>query len=356
MKLNIVLVILSLVAGLIISEYLIKTLKLSPQLISLNIDNVKSGYKSSSNPILGYELKENYHDDNPNLHFGNFPKTNSHGQRDIERIYSKPQNSKRILLLGDSVAGHGIFSLHDTISRQLEQLLSERSKVEVLNFGVGGYQTLAEIELLKVKGLRYSPDLVILVFESNDFLPANNDISRYDPQINPIFHWLIKKSALFRFISLKFNLFHLKFHLDPKFREKHHRSFLNNSVDIGIKKLKNLSMQHNFDVFVIIWPRFTKIKKYFNKIDDFYPNKKYLNILMNIEEICKKYSIDSYRLVPFFIKDYNQRFNNNKKARVSLLSPNDLYTIGDTGHPNIEGSGVAAKSIQDILNQRHFLK
>ena len=41
--------------------------------------------------------------------------------------------------------------------------------VQVLNVAVIGYCTRAEVELLKVKGLQYDPDEVILVFVENDF-------------------------------------------------------------------------------------------------------------------------------------------------------------------------------------------
>jgi hypothetical protein len=37
-----------------------------------------------------------------------------------------------------------------------------------LNFGVWGYNTMQEVELFKTKGLKYSPDMLILQYDSND--------------------------------------------------------------------------------------------------------------------------------------------------------------------------------------------
>ena len=44
------------------------------------------------------------------------------------------------------------------------------ANTEVLNFGVSGYNTQQEVETLREKGLRYSPDLVVLAVCVNDAL------------------------------------------------------------------------------------------------------------------------------------------------------------------------------------------
>ena len=78
-------------------------------------------------------------------------------------------------MLGDSVVeGVGLRDLDDTVSRQLEKLYPD-GRTEVLNFGVSAYCTLAEVELLEVKGLAFDPDVVILVFVENDYLNFNRE-------------------------------------------------------------------------------------------------------------------------------------------------------------------------------------
>ena len=54
------------------------------------------------------------------------------------------------------------------MSRQLEMRYGD-GQTEVLNFGVSGYCTLAEVELLEVKGIQFQPDLVVLVFVEKRF-------------------------------------------------------------------------------------------------------------------------------------------------------------------------------------------
>lgn len=98
-------------------------------------------------------------------------KINSQGLRDYEYSVEKPNNTFRILGFGDSFTwGHGV-ELDETYLKQLERKLnSVNSKVhyEVLNFGVGGYNTQRSVNLLKTEGLAYKPDMVIVLCSIND--------------------------------------------------------------------------------------------------------------------------------------------------------------------------------------------
>ena len=149
--------------ALLLCEILVWRLGSAPDVKPIEITSDQTVYERSTNPILGFELKANYRDDKADLK-KSYPRTNAHGQRDVERSIDKPPGVKRIILLGDSVVeGMGVGEIDDTMSRQLE-MLYEDGKTEVLNFAVSGYCTLAEVELLEVKGLQFDPDIVILVF------------------------------------------------------------------------------------------------------------------------------------------------------------------------------------------------
>ncbi len=98
--------------------------------------------------------------------------TNSHGFRDRERSPEKPAGTVRIGVLGDSVTlGRGV-PLEQSHPAVLEQLLSQELDVEVLNFGVGGYNTDQEVEIYARRGRRFDPDLLILAYVLNDALEA----------------------------------------------------------------------------------------------------------------------------------------------------------------------------------------
>lgn len=96
---------------------------------------------------------------------------NSHGLRGPERSWEKPQNTRRIVVLGDSFTfGLGV-SDEKTYPFVLEKLLAEYSPpYEVLNMGVSDYGTDLEYLAFRRDGVRYSPDIVILAFYArNDF-------------------------------------------------------------------------------------------------------------------------------------------------------------------------------------------
>jgi lysophospholipase L1-like esterase len=86
---------------------------------------------------------------------------------------AKPKGTRRIVGIGDSTLfGLGVRE-QDAYLRQLEALCNDKSgwKVEVLNLGVPGYNSAQELEMLRVRGMAYDPDLVILGYDHNDPRP-----------------------------------------------------------------------------------------------------------------------------------------------------------------------------------------
>jgi len=104
-------------------------------------------------------------------------KINSDGLRDYEYDINKSNNTFRIIVLGDSFSfGWGV-ELDDVYMKVLERKLNNLSKeikYEVINLGVAGYNSKQEVELFKLKGIKYKPDLIIIGFTNND---------DYDPEI-----------------------------------------------------------------------------------------------------------------------------------------------------------------------------
>ncbi len=107
----------------------------------------------------------------------------------------------RIIVLGDSIAFGNFLAVESTYPWQLEQLLSEyRPEYEVLNFGVGGYDTLQEVALLEHRGPIYLPGLVIVTYCLNDIGIASLNLNYIERvrqyQANPIF-----RSRLAQFVA-----------------------------------------------------------------------------------------------------------------------------------------------------------
>lgn len=99
---------------------------------------------------------------------------NSKGLRDREFSYAKPDDTRRILCLGDSFAcGYGV-EAEETYAKVLEQLLNsdhdEGVGWEVLNGGVGSTGTAHQLAFFETEGHKYNADYVLLCFcQQNDY-------------------------------------------------------------------------------------------------------------------------------------------------------------------------------------------
>lgn len=95
---------------------------------------------------------------------------NSAGIRGPEATRKKPQGVWRIAMIGDSVTyGLGV-EVEQTFPSLLESELNpaDTGPVEVLNFGVPGYNSFQEYTLLRKRVLDYEPDLVVMTFTPDD--------------------------------------------------------------------------------------------------------------------------------------------------------------------------------------------
>ena len=90
---------------------------------------------------------------------------NNAGFLGAERPMERDPEIFRIVLLGDSISGDG------RTAKWLEQLLKDQLNrpVEVLNFGVFGYNPTNELAVWQTQAKLYNPDLVIHQFCVNDY-------------------------------------------------------------------------------------------------------------------------------------------------------------------------------------------
>ena len=125
---------------------------------------------------------------NPELSFAHAPNRsaflmgvpvsiNSEGLRDREFSLEKPPDVYRVMMLGDSTTfGWGVKE-EDTAAKFLERKLNANlpagySRAEVMNAGVGNYDTVQEVTYYETIGWKFHPDLVVLVFFINDPEPV----------------------------------------------------------------------------------------------------------------------------------------------------------------------------------------
>ena len=104
---------------------------------------------------------------------------NSDGLRDREHSKSKPANTLRVAVVGDSYAEafqvereKAFWSVLEANLRDCPALAGR--EVEVINFGVSGYGTAQELLTLREKVWDYSPDVVLLAMTTNNDVLDNS--------------------------------------------------------------------------------------------------------------------------------------------------------------------------------------
>ncbi len=115
-------------------------------------------YRRSVDPVLVTELRP-----------GARGVVNDDGFLDDDYALPKPPGVWRVVGLGDSVTmyfAHERQNYLDVLERALSGLRG--GPAEVLNFGVGGYDTVQEVRQLETVGLKYAPDFVTLGYVLND--------------------------------------------------------------------------------------------------------------------------------------------------------------------------------------------
>jgi len=132
--------------------------------------------------------------------FKNYVKINSDGWYDNNYNITKDTKVKRIIILGDSIAEALQVSINDSFQQIIENDLNKNNKkVELINLGVSGYGTGQEYVNLQKEGLKYEPDIVLLIFMPNDV--RNNDYELQKSNFKPYFDYLQQTIKIFKVIK-----------------------------------------------------------------------------------------------------------------------------------------------------------
>jgi len=125
---------------------------------------------------------------------GSYVRINSDGLRDRDHVKTKPPNTVRIAVLGDSFVEAMHVPMEQTFWSALEHKLQEcdafaGKQVEVINFGVSGYGTAQELMTLRQKVWDYSPDIVLLAFTTlNDIYDNSRALSKSEEVPYFVYH------------------------------------------------------------------------------------------------------------------------------------------------------------------------
>lgn len=286
-------------------------------------------YQKSDNPFLRYELV-------PGSSYGH-ASVNSLGFRGREYQVAKPENTFRIVMIGDSETLSFLLKPDETLAAQLEGLLNKQSAslhYEVLNFGVEGYCTLQELELLRTKALKYDPNLIILNYCLNDPEPGEYYLNK---------NFLMRHSALARYTSYRIKkgmirrerkklgisdeLENYNYYYQPRYF---------NHVKEAILEMAAIAKTQNNKLVVVIFPTSS------TQVKDFKQNYPYKHLHRKV------LTIDASDIV--FI-DLTDEFN-RRGMTPQEVSINYAY---DESHKNPAALGVSAEYIAAILKSEGII-
>jgi lysophospholipase L1-like esterase len=154
--------------------------------------------QKSSDPILGYEPRPGFR----GRVFGVGLQVNRQGFRGRERT-ADPGPAFRLGVVGDSIVFAKEFEEEQTFVGLLEAKLAGAGRpVEVLNFGVEGYDSLQEIQFLERVGLPLGLDGVVLCVGLNDIGLTPMDPGYADVHVRTRFEF-IRRLRLYQWVKGK---------------------------------------------------------------------------------------------------------------------------------------------------------
>jgi lysophospholipase L1-like esterase len=123
----------------------------------------------SSNPTIGHEHGAKRRAEL----MGVDVETSAQGLRDREYSLEPRPGVPRILMIGDSLTfGWGV-PFEATFSKRIEKLFADDGqKVEVINTGVGNWNTVQEVTYFLTKAKDFKPNIVVLNYFVNDAEPV----------------------------------------------------------------------------------------------------------------------------------------------------------------------------------------
>lgn len=281
-------------------------------------------HRPSAVPGLAYELRPGADQQAK----GSRIRTNSLGLRDDEPLPEDGRPTVRIAALGDSVTfGFGIEG-DETWANVLERLLNEGSapeaaRVEVLNYGVGGYAARDVAAVLEHKVLPRGPALVIYGYVLND--PETEPIQPLHSYFQQVAWW--QRSHLLRLLAEKRRDFEIQrlgggnylryLHADPETW---------GSVLAAFDRMRDLTRGRDVPVIVAVFPVLLLR-------GEGWPAYPYRELHAQVSGAAAAQGFRVLDLLPVF----------------ESHEPAALRVSDTDGHPNAEGHRLAAEALRDLL-------
>lgn len=188
-----------------------------------------------------------------------YDEPNSKKRRDHGYAYEKAEGVFRIVATGDSFTrGLGVRNVDDIFLMRLEKTLNRGSrKYEVIN-GAGQERgdTAGEYQWLKNEGVKFSPDLIIVVYFFNDATDTGSNFYIAAPLSNALIN---AKTWSFLYNYLKYKIMRqiksretIKAYKAAYFDES--KSHLWNECQDSILAIKKLAQNNNAKLLFVVFP------------------------------------------------------------------------------------------------------
>lgn len=185
---------------------------------------------------------------------------NSLGLRNAEISREKPAGTTRIMMLGDSIVfGWGV-DQSKTMSVELARDLagSDFGPVEVINTGVGNYNTAMEVEYFLKSGAALAPDIVVLNYFINDAEPT--------PTYQPV-PWYAKRFYAYAVTGGAWDIFKRKLLGGPEWKTYYRDLYRDGqpgwaAAQEAVKRLAAYCRAHGIRLVVTNIPELHELKPY----------------------------------------------------------------------------------------------
>jgi hypothetical protein len=153
-----------------------------------------------------------YYGYDPNLkaRYINLFHWNSHGYYDHEYSVQRPEEVRRIVVIGDSYVEAVQVPLSRSFHKLLEKTLnrgqwgSSNTKTQVIALGNSGTGQVEHFKVLEKQGIQYEPDAVVIGLSRNDFCDDDPDLKRELVLASGTITPLIRRLAVHDYYALAF--------------------------------------------------------------------------------------------------------------------------------------------------------
>jgi hypothetical protein len=262
---------------------------------------------------------------------------NSKGLRDHEYAYEKEEGVFRIVATGDSFTyGTGVPSMDDIFLKRLEKMLNadveSGHRYEVINGAEPGYNTPEEYEWLRKEGVKYSPDVIVVIYFFNDATFMGTVTSLFRPIHEQAAEQSRGRSVFYNYVKYRI----MRSVISRKTTEEYRQAYFEGKG--GIKEaglwgrckesmlgIKALAEANDARLLFVLFPILTDL-------DEDYA-------FQDIHDIVMDYLVDSgieaHSLLPAFV----EHDGTAESLWVNIIN----------AHPNEKGHEIAAQSLYSYL-------